>query len=70
MLRICKMLRYNHPWWYEFLDPIVHVLRCEQDFRSNTGLLCILQYELDPDTRALGQIDKIHKGSIKATRLP
>eukprot|EP00439_Symbiodinium_sp_Y106_P000928 s6547_g1.t1 len=44
---------YNHPWWYEFLDPIVHVLRCEQDFRSNTGLLCILQYELDPDTRIL-----------------
>ncbi|OLQ05476.1 1-acylglycerophosphocholine O-acyltransferase 1 [Symbiodinium microadriaticum] len=44
---------YNHPWWYEFLDPIVHVLRCEQDFRSNTGLLCILQYELAPDTRIL-----------------
>ncbi|CAK9021477.1 Thioredoxin (Trx) [Durusdinium trenchii] len=44
---------YEHPWWYKFMDPLVRLVRCEQDFRSNTGILCMLQYESAPDTRIL-----------------
>eukprot|EP00434_Breviolum_minutum_P016239 symbB.v1.2.014311.t1/scaffold1045.1/size142133/5 len=44
---------YEHPWWYSFLDPMIRMVRCEQDYRSNTGILCMLQYESDPNTRIL-----------------
>ncbi|CAE8641758.1 unnamed protein product [Polarella glacialis] len=48
---------YDHPWWYaqtarEF-DVEVRIVRCDQDFRSSTSVLCMLQYETAPDTRLL-----------------
>ncbi|CAL1147418.1 unnamed protein product [Cladocopium goreaui] len=44
---------YEHPWWYGFMGSMMRIVRCEQDFRSNTGILCMLQYEQDPNTRIL-----------------
>lgn len=46
-------LAYDHPWWYANMDDTIAIVRCEQDFRSNSNLLCMLQHEPAPDTRIL-----------------
>mmetsp|Transcript_78167 Transcript_78167/g.253715 ORF Transcript_78167/g.253715 Transcript_78167/m.253715 type:complete len:642 (-) Transcript_78167:710-2635(-) len=41
---------YDVPWWYIFIHHTIKIVRCEQDYRPATGLLCVLQHEPDPDT--------------------
>eukprot|EP00933_Yihiella_yeosuensis_P083271 TRINITY_DN9746_c0_g1_i1.p1 TRINITY_DN9746_c0_g1~~TRINITY_DN9746_c0_g1_i1.p1 ORF type:complete len:629 (-),score=92.68 TRINITY_DN9746_c0_g1_i1:211-2019(-) len=44
---------YENPFWYMHHSGAVQIVRCEQDFKPETGLLCALQYEPDPDTYML-----------------
>lgn len=43
---------YDVPWIHAGI-PSLRINRCEQDFRPETGLLCMLQYEPDPSTYIL-----------------
>lgn len=43
---------YETPWWLTHHRG-VSITRCEQDYRSQSALLCVLPHEPDPDTYIL-----------------
>lgn len=39
------------PWWYSTsVGRTINIKRCEQDYRAQTAINCVLQHEPDPDT--------------------